>query len=72
MKRPTIADIARSHPPTAIVYDNDLMAVSGLSAAQRIGIEVPAELRAATKNRQGLLIEEACRSLPCWGTRTRT
>jgi DNA-binding LacI/PurR family transcriptional regulator len=26
------------------VYDNDLMAVSGLSAAQRIGVEVPAEL----------------------------
>jgi DNA-binding LacI/PurR family transcriptional regulator len=31
-------------PPTAIVYDNDLMAVSGLGAAQRIGVEVPAEL----------------------------
>lgn len=31
-------------PPTAILYDNDLMAVSGLSAAQRTGVEVPAEL----------------------------
>jgi DNA-binding LacI/PurR family transcriptional regulator len=31
-------------PPTAILYDNDLMAVSGLSAAQRFGIDVPAEL----------------------------
>jgi DNA-binding LacI/PurR family transcriptional regulator len=33
-----------SHPPTAIFYDNDLMAVSGLGVAQRIGVEVPAEL----------------------------
>jgi DNA-binding LacI/PurR family transcriptional regulator len=31
-------------PPTAILYDNDLMAVSGLSVAQRMGVEVPAEL----------------------------
>ena len=33
-----------AHPPTAIIYDNDLMAVSGLSAAQRMGVDVPAEL----------------------------
>ncbi len=31
-------------PPTAIIYDNDIMAISGLSAAQRMGVEVPAEL----------------------------
>jgi DNA-binding LacI/PurR family transcriptional regulator len=31
-------------PPTAILYDNDLMAVSGLGAAQRMGIEVPTGL----------------------------
>ncbi|HEY1320037.1 MAG TPA: LacI family DNA-binding transcriptional regulator [Streptosporangiaceae bacterium] len=31
-------------PPTAILYDNDLMAVSGLAAAQRMGVEVPAAL----------------------------
>ena len=31
-------------PSTAILYDNDLMAVSGLSAAQQLGVEVPAEL----------------------------
>jgi DNA-binding LacI/PurR family transcriptional regulator len=30
--------------PTAILYDNDLMAISGLSAAQRAGVDVPAEL----------------------------
>jgi DNA-binding LacI/PurR family transcriptional regulator len=30
--------------PTAILYDNDLMAVAGLSVAQRMGVEVPAEL----------------------------
>lgn len=33
-----------SAPPTAILYDNDLMAVSGLSAAQQLGVEVPAQL----------------------------
>ena len=33
-----------AEPPTAIVYDNDLMAVSGLGAAQQSGVEVPAEL----------------------------
>ena len=38
------APAAGRQPPTAIVYDNDLMAVSGLGAAQRIGVEVPAEL----------------------------
>jgi len=31
-------------PPTAILYDNDLMALSGLAVAQQLGIEVPAEL----------------------------
>jgi DNA-binding LacI/PurR family transcriptional regulator len=28
-------------PPTAILYDNDVMAVAGLSTAQRLGIGVP-------------------------------
>ena len=38
-------DLLRSaRPPTAILYDNDLMAVSGLSVAQRMGVPVPAEL----------------------------
>src|ERR1039458_7375768 len=31
-------------PPTAIIYDNDVMAVSGLGAAQRMGVQVPADL----------------------------
>ncbi|GII81928.1 LacI family transcriptional regulator [Sphaerisporangium rufum] len=30
--------------PTAIVYDNDIMTVAGLSAAHEMGLEVPAEL----------------------------
>jgi DNA-binding LacI/PurR family transcriptional regulator len=43
------ADATRSlllgpRPPTAILYDNDLMALAGLSAAKQMGIEVPAEL----------------------------
>ncbi len=31
-------------PPTAILYDNDLMALAGLSVAQQMGVDVPAEL----------------------------
>lgn len=33
-----------SAPPTAILYDNDLMAVAGLSVATAMGVEVPAGL----------------------------
>jgi DNA-binding LacI/PurR family transcriptional regulator len=32
------------HPPTAIAYANDLMAMAGLSVAQSRGISVPGEL----------------------------
>jgi DNA-binding LacI/PurR family transcriptional regulator len=39
------SDLLRSaRPPTAILYDSDLMAVSGLSTAQHMGVQVPAEL----------------------------
>lgn len=31
-------------PPTAILYDNDIMAVSGLSTAVAMGVDVPADL----------------------------
>jgi DNA-binding LacI/PurR family transcriptional regulator len=30
--------------PTAIIYDNDVMALSGLTAAQGLGLRVPAEV----------------------------
>jgi DNA-binding LacI/PurR family transcriptional regulator len=30
-----------AEPPTAILYDNDVMAAAGLGAAQRMGISVP-------------------------------
>jgi DNA-binding LacI/PurR family transcriptional regulator len=33
-----------SEPPTAILFDNDLMAVSGLGTAQQLGVHVPADL----------------------------
>ena len=32
------------HPPTAIIYDNDIMAVAGLGVATELGIDVPREL----------------------------
>jgi DNA-binding LacI/PurR family transcriptional regulator len=40
--------LARSEAPTAIVYDSDLMAVAGLSAAQEAGVDVPGELSIAS------------------------
>ena len=33
-----------AQPPTAIVYDNDLMAVAGLGQARQMGLDVPADL----------------------------
>jgi DNA-binding LacI/PurR family transcriptional regulator len=33
-----------ARPPTAILYDTDLMAMSGLSTAQHMGIQVPGQL----------------------------
>ena len=32
------------HRPTAIIYDNDVMAVAGLAVAQEMGLSVPADL----------------------------
>ncbi|MEE1928979.1 substrate-binding domain-containing protein [Streptomyces sp. TRM 70351] len=36
--------LRRAQPPTAILYDNDVMAVAGLGAAKEAGVEVPGEL----------------------------
>ena len=36
--------LASSTPPTAIIYDNDVMAVAGLSVATEMGIRVPDRL----------------------------
>ncbi len=36
--------LEQDEPPTAILYDNDLMAISGLATAQSMGVEVPAAL----------------------------
>jgi DNA-binding LacI/PurR family transcriptional regulator len=40
----TRALLDRPQPPTAILYDNDVMAVAALSAAQRAGLAVPGDL----------------------------
>src|SRR5690606_8914379 len=42
--RATSALLAAADRPTAIVYDNDVMAVAGLSAARQAGLAVPADL----------------------------
>ena len=36
--------LGRAEPPTAILYDNDVMAVAGLGEAQRLGVDVPGDL----------------------------
>jgi DNA-binding LacI/PurR family transcriptional regulator len=45
--RATRTLLRRGSRPTAVVYDNDLMAVSGLGEAQRVGLEVPGRLAIA-------------------------
>jgi DNA-binding LacI/PurR family transcriptional regulator len=40
----TAALLTREQRPTAILYDNDVMAVAGLNAAKEFGVAVPAEL----------------------------
>ncbi len=40
--------LADREPPTAVVFDNDVMAVAGLGAAQEMGIAVPEQLSIAT------------------------
>lgn len=42
--RATRALLTRDEPPTAILYDNDIMAVAGLGVANEMGVAVPAEL----------------------------
>ncbi len=36
--------ISSPQRPTAVIYDNDIMAVAGLSVAQEMGLDVPADL----------------------------
>ena len=36
--------LSRPDPPSAILYDNDVMAVAGLGEAQRMGVQVPHDL----------------------------
>jgi DNA-binding LacI/PurR family transcriptional regulator len=36
--------LEQAEPPTAILYDNDVMALAGLGAAQRMAVRVPADL----------------------------
>lgn len=43
-ERATDRLLATSAPPTAVIYDNDLMAVGGLGSARRQDVAVPSEL----------------------------
>src|ERR1700749_3618270 len=37
----TVGLLGSAEPPSAILYDNDVMAAAGLGAAQRMGVSVP-------------------------------
>ena len=37
----TVGLLGSAEPPTAILYDNDVMAAAGLGVAQRMGVSVP-------------------------------
>ncbi len=39
--------VARDTPPTAVIFDSDVMAIAGLRAAQELGIRVPDDLSIA-------------------------
>ena len=43
-RRTTIELLSKPGRPTAIFYDNDLMAVAGLAAAQEVGLDVPGDV----------------------------
>jgi len=40
----TVGLLGSAEPPTAILYDNDVMAAAGLGVAQRAGVSVPDEV----------------------------
>jgi DNA-binding LacI/PurR family transcriptional regulator len=40
----TLSLLSREEPPSAVVYDNDIMAIAGLSVAAESGVSVPARL----------------------------
>jgi len=42
--QPTVALLGAAEPPTAILYDTDVLAAAGLGAAQRMGVSVPGAL----------------------------
>jgi len=44
----TLALLDRAQPPSAILYDNDVMAVAALGAVQRVGLAVPGDLSVMT------------------------
>ncbi|WP_306370940.1 LacI family DNA-binding transcriptional regulator [Nocardiopsis sp. CC223A] len=43
-ERLTAELLSAAQPPTAILYDNDVMAVGGLEAARSLGVDVPSRL----------------------------
>jgi DNA-binding LacI/PurR family transcriptional regulator len=73
--RATQALLGLADPPTAVIYDNDIMAVAGLAVAQEMGRVVPADLAivalvAAPVRTISKSIRAACAPNPTMSRRT--
>jgi DNA-binding LacI/PurR family transcriptional regulator len=65
--------LSAAEPPTAIVYDNDLMAVAGLGVAHDLGVDVPGQLSIVAHEDSPLCrtvsppLTALCRDIPAFG-----
>ncbi|MFC8589381.1 LacI family DNA-binding transcriptional regulator [Streptomyces sp. NPDC057217] len=64
--------------PTAIVFDNDIMAVAALSVAQELGLSIPADLSVVAWDESPLtqvvrpMLSAVTRDIPAYGARAAT
>ncbi|MEU8698439.1 substrate-binding domain-containing protein [Streptomyces sp. NPDC048680] len=56
--------ISSPERPTAVIYDNDIMAVAGLSVAQEMGLDVPGDLSLVTDGAADGFEDAAARLVP--------
>lgn len=64
--------------PTAIVFDNDIMAVAALSVAQELGLSIPADVSIVAWDESPLtqvvrpMLSAVTRDIPAYGARSAT
>ncbi|MBB6439015.1 LacI family DNA-binding transcriptional regulator [Streptomyces candidus] len=73
--RATRALLIAAERPTAIVFDNDIMAVAALSVAQELGLSIPADLSVVAWDESALtqvvrpMLSAVTRDIPAYGAR---